>query len=283
MSPTGTNVAQNAAQPPIRLKMCTQSVRRRDHFAAPWVFLVAVVVLIEGVVGSFDAKDYCQAGYCDNRLQHVTCSGYKFGAACNRPILLKMTPKYVNLILNFHNSKRNALACGSMRRFGSASSMQKMRWSDELAYLAEYNAKSCDFAHDECHNTAKFRYTGQNIAMKWFHGMNLTATRAVKDMIRKWYLEHKMAKQRDLDNYVFGPLSPKIGHFTQMLHADTTEVGCALVRFYKKQNNLQLTYYYLVCNYSEGNLEERPVYRKGTRCSKCKYGCTKGKYRCLCR
>lgn len=74
-----------------------------------------------------------------------------------------------------------------------------------------------------------------------------------------------------------------IGHFTQMIHADTTEIGCALVRFYKHHNNLRFLHYYLVCNYSEGNIENRPVYRKGKRCSRCKNGCTRGKYRCLCR
>lgn len=198
-------------------------------------------------------------------------------------MLFKMTPKYVNLILNYHNGKRNRLACGAMRRFASASSMQKLHWNDELAHLAEYNAKSCHFAHDECHNTAHFRYTGQSIGMKWFHGMNYTATRVVRDLVRKWYLEHKETKQRDLDRFVVTPHSFKIGHFTQLIHADTTEIGCALVRFFKHHNNLQFVHYYLVCNYSEGNIENRPVYRKGKRCSKCKHGCTRGKYRCLCR
>uniref|UniRef100_A0A182T6J0 SCP domain-containing protein n=1 Tax=Anopheles maculatus TaxID=74869 RepID=A0A182T6J0_9DIPT len=69
-----------------------------------------------------------------------------------------------------------------------------------------------------------------------------------------------------------------------MIHANTQYIGCAMVRFRGIQQGLPVTQYYLVCNYSEGNLYERPVYRKGKRCSKCKYGCSNDtSYRCLCR
>ncbi|XP_029713402.2 antigen 5 like allergen Cul n 1 [Aedes albopictus] len=280
--------------------MCTQSDRRRrglfrylDSSLQSWPTIAASALVITLLVvtlsgsGFTDAKqtpDYCRAGLCPVGTQHIACNGSnRFGKSCSRPMLVKMTPKYVNLILNYHNSKRNRLACGAMRRFASASSMQKLRWNDELAHLAEYNAKSCNFEHDECHNTFRFPYTGQSIGMKWFHGMNLTTTQVVRDLMRKWYLEHKLTKQRDLDQFEVNPQSLAIGHFTQMIHADTTEIGCALVRFYKHHNNLRFLHYYLVCNYSEGNIENRPVYRKGKRCSRCKNGCTRGKYRCLCR
>ncbi|EAT44206.1 AAEL004407-PA [Aedes aegypti] len=269
--------------------MSTQSDRRgryRDSLQA-WSTIVVLVIIIlsSGLAQARQTTDYCRAGLCPRGTHHIACNGNnKFGKDCSsRPMLIKMTPKYVNLILNYHNSKRNRLACGSMRRFASATSMQKLRWNDELAHLAEYNAKSCNFAHDECHNTDRFPFTGQSIGMKWFHGMNLTATQVVRDLIRKWYLEHKLTKQRDLDHFEANDHSFVIGHFTQMIHADTTEIGCALVRFFKHNNNLQFLHYYLVCNYSEGNIQERPVYRKGKRCSKCKNGCTRGKYRCLCR
>uniref|UniRef100_A0A1Q3FJU0 Putative allergen n=1 Tax=Culex tarsalis TaxID=7177 RepID=A0A1Q3FJU0_CULTA len=279
--------------------MCTQSDRyqsggrkRRQAFGVSLGVTILLVLLLTDDVSSIRTSskakskstfDYCSAGLCPTGTSHVACGGLKFGSDCRRPILIKMTPKYVNLILNYHNVKRNALACGSMKRFASASSMQKLRWNDELAHLAEYNAKSCEFAHDECHNTDRFRYTGQSIGMKWFHGMNYTSTYVVRDLLRKWYLEHKEAKQRDVDRYEVTPHSFRIGHFTQLIHADTTEIGCALVRFHKQTNNLPFMHYYLVCNYSEGNIEDRPVYRKGKRCSKCKHGCTGGKFRCLCR
>ncbi|EAT44207.1 AAEL004407-PB [Aedes aegypti] len=215
--------------------MSTQSDRRgryRDSLQA-WSTIVVLVIIIlsSGLAQARQTTDYCRAGLCPRGTHHIACNGNnKFGKDCSsRPMLIKMTPKYVNLILNYHNSKRNRLACGSMRRFASATSMQKLRWNDELAHLAEYNAKSCNFAHDECHNTDRFPFTGQSIGMKWFHGMNLTATQVVRDLIRKWYLEHKLTKQRDLDHFEANDHSFVIGHFTQMIHADTTEIGCALV------------------------------------------------------
>ncbi|XP_058465386.1 antigen 5 like allergen Cul n 1-like [Malaya genurostris] len=258
----------------------------RHHVYAVLGYLGSIYILLCSLSGTVDSGkvfNYCQAGLCTSGTRHVACNGHRFGSNCTRPMLIKMSPKYVNLILNYHNAKRNHLACGSMRRYGSASSMQKLHWNDELALLAEYNAKSCDFAHDECHNTIKYRYTGQSIGMKWFHGLNYTTTRVVRDILRNWYLEHKLAKQRDLDRFMFGPHAFEIGHFTQMVHADTTELGCALVRFLKRTKNISFVHFYLVCNYSEGNLVDRPVYRQGKRCSRCKHGCTGAKFRCLCR
>ncbi|XP_062554905.1 antigen 5 like allergen Cul n 1-like [Armigeres subalbatus] len=272
--------------------MCTQSdrcqFRYRDSLQS-WTAIAALVIVIvvqssNGLAKARKGEDYCHTSLCPVGTRHIACEERnKFGRNCSRPMLIKMTPKYVNMILNYHNAKRNDLACGTMRRFASASSMKKMRWNDELSHLAEFNAKRCHFDHDECHNTVKFRHTGQSIGMKWFHGLNLTSTQIVRDLIRKWYLEHKQTTQQDLDLVEFKPNGFVIGHFTQMVHADTAEIGCALTRFIKHQNNLQFLHYYLVCNYSEGNFESRPVYRKGKRCSKCKHGCTRGKYRCLCR
>ncbi|XP_055530163.1 antigen 5 like allergen Cul n 1-like [Wyeomyia smithii] len=264
--------------------MSTQSISF-NNCLVPWCLgvLILLVILGNGGAKSRNKFNYCQADLCSAGTRHVACNRYKFGANCSRPILINMSPKYINLILNYHNTKRNQLACGSMGSYSSASSMQKLHWNDELAKLAEYNAKSCHFAHDECHNTVQFRKTGQSIGMKWFHGSNYTASYVIRDLLRKWFIEHKLTKQQDLDRYVFSPHGFEIGHFTQMVHADTTEIGCAFVRFQKLHNNLHFIYYYLVCNYSEGNIAERPVYPKGKRCSKCSRGCTKGKFRCLCR
>lgn len=124
--------------------MCTQSDRyqsggrkRRRQADFLGVTLVMTILLVLVVIddvscirrsskSSKSSFDYCSAGLCPTGTSHVACGGLKFGSDCQRPILIKMTPKYVNLILNYHNLKRNALACGSMKRFASASSMQKL-------------------------------------------------------------------------------------------------------------------------------------------------------------
>ncbi|KFB38597.1 AGAP010550-PA-like protein [Anopheles sinensis] len=234
------------------------------------------------------AFDYCAASknLCQPATaRHVVCNGRRFSPACqSHPKLIKMKPEYRKLILDFHNRLRNNLACGYFRRYAEASSMEQLHWDNTLARMAEYNARTCNFAHDECRNTRKYRQVGQNLAINWFHGVNVSVPAAIDKFQRHWFLENGRGRQKLLDRYGEQSMRAGIGHFTQMVHADTRRIGCAMVRFRSVKQGLAVTQYYLVCNYSEGNLYERPVYRKGRRCSKCKYGCANNgtQYRCLC-
>uniref|UniRef100_A0A182MYC2 SCP domain-containing protein n=1 Tax=Anopheles dirus TaxID=7168 RepID=A0A182MYC2_9DIPT len=248
-----------------------------------WVQLLLLLLAINSSLGF----DYCAASkdLCPiPGARHVVCNGRKFSSACKDPKLIKMKPVYREQILDFHNRLRNNLACGYFRRYAEASAMEELHWDNKLARMAEYNARTCTFAHDECRNTRKYRTVGQNLAVNWFHGMNVTVSQALERFQRHWYLEYSKGRQKLLDRYGKLSIQAGIGHFTQMVHADTRKIGCAMVRFRGVQQGLPVTQYYLVCNYSEGNLYERPVYRKGKRCSKCKYGCSNAAAnRCLCR
>ena len=64
-----------------------------------------------------------------------------------------MSPDIKNIILNAHNQLRNKIALGKQSRFSPAVRMLQTVWSDDLAYLARLNARSCIYAHDLCHNT----------------------------------------------------------------------------------------------------------------------------------
>ncbi|XP_052861166.1 antigen 5 like allergen Cul n 1-like [Anopheles cruzii] len=226
------------------------------------------------------SKDLCQV----DGARHVVCNGRNFSTVCHQPKLIKMTERYREQVLEFHNRLRNNVACGYFRRYAEASSMEQLEWSPKLARMAEYNARTCTFAHDECRNTRKLRAVGQNLAINWFHGVNVSVTQAIDSFQRHWYQEYENGHQKLLNRYTQHSIQAGIGHFTQMIHADTQSVGCAMVRFAGTRQGVTVTQYYLVCNYSEGNLYERPVYRKGKRCSKCKYGCSAAAaYKCLCR
>uniref|UniRef100_A0A182TRV5 Venom allergen-1 n=1 Tax=Anopheles melas TaxID=34690 RepID=A0A182TRV5_9DIPT len=250
--------------------------------------LIAIFMLLLAVGGNFThAFDYCAASkdLCPvPGSRHVVCNGRQFAPACKSPKLIKMKPEYRAQILEFHNRLRNNLACGYFHRYAEASSMEELHWDNKLARIAEYNARTCSFEHDECRNTRRYRTAGQNLAINWFYGMNVTVTQALDKFQRHWFLEYRKGRQKMLDRYTKLSIQAGIGHFTQMIHADTQYVGCAMVRFQGIQQGFPVTQYYLVCNYSVGNLYERPVYRKGKRCSKCKYGCSNDtSYRCLCR
>lgn len=66
-----------------------------------------------------------------------------------------MTTSRKDHILRLHNQLRNKLALGEIRRFGTASRMPALRWSDDLARSAETKARACARG-DEC-------TTGKNI------------------------------------------------------------------------------------------------------------------------
>lgn len=68
-------------------------------------------------------------------------------------------------ILTLHNKFRNYIASGSNILFRPAKRMAFMEWDSTLAYVASFNAKSCDFRHDECRNTSN---VWQTSVVNWF-------------------------------------------------------------------------------------------------------------------
>lgn len=69
----------------------------------------------------------------------------------------------------------------------------------------------------------------------------------------------------------------KVGHYTQMMWADTTDIGCAAAYYTTKPaqpHNIKKWYNIVfVCNYAPGgNYISLPVYKIGTPSSGCPYG-----------
>lgn len=70
---------------------------------------------------------------------------------------------YLENILKAHNDFRQRLANGRNMTLPRAARMVVMQWSEELATLASYNVRMCKAKQDDCHNTANFKNSGQNI------------------------------------------------------------------------------------------------------------------------
>ena len=103
------------------------------------------------------------------------------------------------------------------------------------------------------HQSRTTRPDAEDLAAEW--------VRAVEG----WYSEVAQfpATEAAVTNYRF---SPATGHYSQLVWAATTRLGCGLAQYREGRFVSRL----LVCNYGEaGNLISAPVYRPGPACSRC--------------
>jgi len=220
--------------------------------------IIVFVVVLSTIVASTIAFDYCSI--CNQ--QHIACNNTgEFGASCpvNRSVI-PMTEDLIALILKKHNTVRMNIANGKNSNFTTANRMIEMSWDNEFAIFAEMNAKKCIFAHDQCINTDVYKYAGQNIAIT---SSSPNETYAINQLFDLWYDEYVLCNMTYI-NKVTG--YGAIGHFTQIIMANASKIGCAMVKFNSK--------WYFVCNYSQTNVLSWPVYITGTPCSGCKSGCS---------
>lgn len=68
-----------------------------------------------------------------------------------------------------------------------------------------------------------------------------------------------------------------MGRFTMMVNDLSSDIGCALVKFFKDD----LFHVYFTCNYSSNNRLQQRVYETGPPCSNCATGCHR-LYTALC-
>ena len=69
-------------------------------------------------------------------------------------------------ILDYHNKLRSAVATGLTSQPG-ASDMVQLEWDDELEYVAQAHADTCQWGHDcnTCRKLSRWRNVGQNLYM----------------------------------------------------------------------------------------------------------------------
>ncbi len=83
--------------------------------------------------------------------------------------------------------------------------------------------------------------------------------------VKKWYGEIKDFANT-VGSYVFNEAT---GHFTQLVWAATTDVGCGWVKWHEGKWYRKM----MICNYgSAGNQIGSPIYNEGDACSACPAG-----------
>jgi len=161
-----------------------------------------------------------------------------------------------DLILAFHNQHRQKVSAGTEGLPEAKTTIPDLKWDDTLSEVAQRWADQCTWGHDTNRNTATFSYVGQNMYMAW--GSAKPSTVAWKASIDSWYSEIKdyIAANQDVNNFQ-SVSGPAIGHFTQVVWAATTHVGCGYVEF-EKDNGYTT---HIACNYGPGgNIIGQPIY-----------------------
>nr|QEA69430.1 venom allergen [Scolopendra subspinipes] len=172
------------------------------------------------------------------------------------------------MILDLHNKKRQTVANGQQSGQPSAANMKELHWDDQIAANAQRSAETCVFQHTakNLRKTSKYSYLGENIYMGSYPD-------PIPRSVNAWYDEVKDVTPAVVKSFRSG--GPMIGHYTQMVWANTEALGCGLVTASDKNT-------YIFCQYGpSGNYPGEPIYKQGSPASDCKKG-KSSKYPGLC-
>ena len=132
--------------------------------------------------------------------------------------------------LNAHNAHR------------SKHCTPELKWSNKLAADAYNYAKGCKYEHANVKD--KSMKDGESLSAWWGQ------TKSPQDVVDGWYDEISVYNF-DAPRCCDPPDSPKVGHFTQVVWRNTTEVGCAIVTCpAPAPDNSNVSWQYAVCRYS---------------------------------
>ncbi|KAM7539557.1 hypothetical protein Aperf_G00000031414 [Anoplocephala perfoliata] len=134
-------------------------------------------------------------------------------------------------VLELHNKYRREVAQGRVAGQPPSDKIRDLKWNDELAKIAQAHSDKCGFNHDSYDDraTQTFKYVGQNLAV----------ASSVIEGVDMWFGEHK-----DYD-YNANSCRGVCGHYTQMVWADTTDLGCGVTKCNYQGHMMD----YLICNY----------------------------------
>ncbi|KAF2905517.1 hypothetical protein ILUMI_00663 [Ignelater luminosus] len=158
-------------------------------------------------------------------------------------------------IVDAHNELRLKLVNGQVPNQPRATDMKEMCWDEQLAKEAQRIANKLIFKHALVDDD-RWISIGQNLAQR---GSSVDVKNpSWESIVNDWFNEVKLYKYGPM--YIHGT-----GHYTQVVWARTTQVGCGYVRFIDRKKKLPYRRLY-VCNYGPGgNIDGVPPYKTG-RC-----------------
>uniref|UniRef100_A0A8C9Z9D2 Cysteine rich secretory protein LCCL domain containing 1 n=1 Tax=Sander lucioperca TaxID=283035 RepID=A0A8C9Z9D2_SANLU len=171
-----------------------------------------------------------------------------------------ITDSDAQLILDLHNKLRGQVHPPS-------SNMEYMVWDTELERTAEEWAETCLWEHGPA---SLLPQIGQNLGAHWGR------YRPPTFHVQAWYDEVKdytFPYPQECNPYCpFRCSGPVCTHYTQLVWATSSRIGCAINMCYNMNvwGQIWAKAVYLVCNYSpKGNWWGHSPYKHGTPCSAC--------------
>jgi len=229
--------------------------------------------------GSTTAASSNNEAYCTLDSGHTMCKYQGPSESCaTKTIFRGLSQEGKRVILERHNELRRKVAKG--QETGginppqpAAANMRKLVWNTELEEIAQRWADQCTFGHDKVRTKLDGTSVGQNLFMErsYAQGEESVIQSAMADAAQDWYDEVSKPgfDSQNIESY---KSKSGTGHYTQVVWADTEEIGCAVVYFKNtdaRYNNL------IVCNYATaGNFIRASMYQTGAPCSACPVGYT---------
>ncbi|CAH0407284.1 unnamed protein product [Chilo suppressalis] len=186
----------------------------------------------------------------------------------------------IRQIVDSHNFKRTMAARGLIPRQPAASNMKFMVWDEELAEKAARWAENGQFIHNQDRTVPSQRWNlvGENLYIsKFYSTIDVKVIPKFEDALNAWFEEHW--------KYGFEPYTleaaKRIGHYTQMIWANSTRVGCGISQ--TKKGRMTTTLY--VCNYGPtGNWIGQTPYQPSPfrNCVRCNRGDCENLYGIYC-
>ncbi|XP_048767633.2 cysteine-rich venom protein Mr30-like [Ostrea edulis] len=199
-------------------------------------------IIVVAIVSS--AQDKCEPRFtvienhsaCLNKSDEVGSSG--------------VTEVEKKEILDTHNLLRSQVN-------PPAKNMMKMSWDNDVALVAQKWAENCDLKHD-----GKYQ---RRIPGRFSAGQNLLWS----EFRITWNVTIYALYVSEVSKFTYGgPNPPGVGHYTQIVWADSIKVGCGYAHCQTKG------LHYYVCNYSPGgNSYNMQPYKNGTSCADCPNRC----------
>jgi len=254
----------------------------------PWSFLYSsftpepiywnVLLPWEDNPYDIEVPQYSNEDYCEVDRRHIMCAYQGPTVECSAKVVRReLNEGDRTAVVDRLNQLRRKVAKGQESRvpgLKQAANMQKLEWSGELAAFAQRLADKlqCDDNFKglglgsrpikKMDETLVGFYQNKNVHnVKQVQQSDSKLQDAMVGMMQRWY------------NFFFVKRKTKFSDskIYRLVWADTTEVGCGVVHFQKKQGEYRTV---MVCTFAEDAVDGEDPWVEGVPCSGCDDGQT---------